>query len=94
MKKLTFLIGAAAGYVLGTRAGRERYKQIADGARSLSSRPVVQQAQTKIKDLAGKGSNVVTAKLATAEPEGSATDEPEVTRTAPKEAAPTASGQA
>ena len=28
MKKLTILISGAVGYVLGTRAGRERYEQI------------------------------------------------------------------
>jgi hypothetical protein len=63
MKKLIFIVGAAAGYVLGTRAGRERYQQIADGARRVADQPTVQQAQTKIKDLASKGTDVVTAKL-------------------------------
>ncbi len=28
MRKLTFLAGAAAGYVLGTKAGQKRYAQI------------------------------------------------------------------
>jgi hypothetical protein len=69
MKRLIFVAGAAAGYVLGTRAGRERYQQIADGARRLSDQPTMQQAQTKIKDLAGKGTDVVTAKLRTAAPD-------------------------
>ena len=33
--KLSFLAGAAAGYVLGTRAGRERYETIVRLARRL-----------------------------------------------------------
>ena len=28
MAKISFLVGAAAGYVLGARAGRQRYEQI------------------------------------------------------------------
>lgn len=41
MKKLTFVLGAAVGYVLGARAGRERYEQIAASARKLwQSEPV------------------------------------------------------
>lgn len=41
MAKLSFLVGAAAGYVLGARAGRERYEQIRSGAQGLwRSRPV------------------------------------------------------
>jgi len=28
MRKLTLLLAAGVGYVLGTRAGRERYEQI------------------------------------------------------------------
>lgn len=33
--KLALLVGAAAGYVLGTRAGRERYEQIKGTATDL-----------------------------------------------------------
>ena len=32
MSKISFLLGAAAGYVLGARAGRQRYEQIRSGA--------------------------------------------------------------
>ena len=42
--KLALLAGAAIGYVLGARAGRERYEQIADGAAKIwDSKPVQQQ---------------------------------------------------
>ncbi len=33
--KIAFVLGAAVGYVLGSRAGRERYEQIKRGAESL-----------------------------------------------------------
>ena len=45
MSKLTLLTAAAVGYVLGAHAGRERYEQIADGARKLAGNPRVQAAK-------------------------------------------------
>lgn len=54
--KITLLAGAAAGYVLGTRAGRQRYEQIKSQAQSLWNNPKVQhkaaQAQGYAKDKA------------------------------------------
>ncbi len=41
MKKLTLLAAGAVGYVLGTRAGRERYEQIKSGAGRIASDPRV-----------------------------------------------------
>jgi hypothetical protein len=63
MKKVTFIAGAAVGYVLGTKAGREKYQQIVDSTRTLHEKPVVQRAQSKIKDLAGQGTTAVSTKL-------------------------------
>lgn len=49
-----FLLGAAAGYVLGTRSGRERYEQIVGTARRVADNPKVQdvasQAKTRATD--------------------------------------------
>src|SRR4051794_10117809 len=42
--KATFVIGFAAGYTLGAKAGRERYEQIMRTARGLSESPTVQSA--------------------------------------------------
>jgi hypothetical protein len=42
--KVTFAVGFAAGYVLGARAGRERYDAILRSARDLKDRPAVQEA--------------------------------------------------
>jgi hypothetical protein len=46
--KMFFASGFALGYVLGARAGRERYEQIARAARSLASNPQVQQTTTTL----------------------------------------------
>ncbi|HXP19192.1 MAG TPA: hypothetical protein VN840_06050 [Streptosporangiaceae bacterium] len=42
--RVTFVAGLAAGYALGTRAGRERYDQMRKLVRSFSDSPAVQQA--------------------------------------------------
>jgi hypothetical protein len=41
--RLTFLVGLAVGYVLGTRAGRERYEQMVKTARKVADNPTVQR---------------------------------------------------
>jgi hypothetical protein len=41
MKKLPLLAAGAVGYVLGTRAGRERYEQIKSGAQKIAKDPRV-----------------------------------------------------
>jgi len=53
MRRLTFLTGFAAGYVLGARAGRERYEQIARMAQSFAGNPKVQQTAGMAKSQAG-----------------------------------------
>ena len=50
MKKITLLAAAAAGYVLGARAGRERYEQIKTGAQKVAHDPRVQNASQKAQD--------------------------------------------
>lgn len=51
-RKLTFLVGAAAGYVLGTRSGRERYDQIVQKAQSLWKDRRVQDVADKAQHAA------------------------------------------
>jgi hypothetical protein len=41
--RLIFLAGVGVGYVLGARAGRERYEQIARTARKIKENPTVQE---------------------------------------------------
>jgi len=44
VRRLSFLAGLGMGYVLGARAGHERYDAIASQARRFADRPVVQEA--------------------------------------------------
>ncbi|MEV0264925.1 YtxH domain-containing protein [Streptomyces sp. NPDC050617] len=39
--RLTFITGAIVGYVLGTRAGRERYEQLRKAAQRVAQNPAV-----------------------------------------------------
>ncbi|WP_208008512.1 YtxH domain-containing protein [Agromyces protaetiae] len=50
--KILFVVGLGVGYVLGTRAGRERYNQIERAAKSVWNQPVVQQGVDQVKDFA------------------------------------------
>jgi hypothetical protein len=49
-----FLTGAVIGYVLGTRAGRERYEQIMRLSRRVSENPTVQEAAGILRARAGE----------------------------------------
>lgn len=42
--KVTFVVGLALGYVLGTRAGRERYEQLKKSVRGFVQNPAVRNA--------------------------------------------------
>ena len=42
--KLWFISGMAAGFVLGARAGREKYEEIVTNARKVLDHPTVQEA--------------------------------------------------
>ena len=42
--KATFLVGLAIGFVVGTRAGRERYEQMKKAATQVVQSPPVQKA--------------------------------------------------
>lgn len=48
--KVAFVLGAAVGYVLGTRAGRERYEQIKRGAQRVWRTEPVQRGVGLVKD--------------------------------------------
>ncbi|MET0296275.1 MAG: hypothetical protein ABW024_02650 [Microbacterium sp.] len=50
--KAGLVIGLAAGYVLGTRAGRERYEQIKTQWLKVWNADPVQKQVVKVKDLA------------------------------------------
>lgn len=65
--KLWFLGGVAAGFVLGARAGRERYNELVTNARKMWDHPTVQEAagvvQAQANRLYSQGKGTVTDKL-------------------------------
>ena len=50
--KLLLAAGIAAGYVLGARAGRQRYDQIANAAKKFADNPKVQQTASQLSQQA------------------------------------------
>jgi hypothetical protein len=65
--RLTFIAGLALGYVLGTRAGRERYEQLKKSTREFAQNPAVRNAaesaaQTS-REVAGKAYHAVSDKV-------------------------------
>ena len=68
--KTGILIGVGIGYVLGTRAGRERYEQIRAGASKVRRFPLVARpldaAGQKVSDIVRAGGEQVTDKVADA----------------------------
>jgi hypothetical protein len=50
---IRLLVGAAIGYVLGSRAGRERYEQIKRWAVKLADHPAVQGAAGVVRAKVG-----------------------------------------
>jgi hypothetical protein len=63
MKKLTMLVAAGIGYVLGTRAGRERYEQIKGLAIKVKDDPRVQEKASHAADVAREQAPVVKDKV-------------------------------
>ncbi|GAA1725057.1 hypothetical protein [Aeromicrobium alkaliterrae] len=62
LRKTTILGAAAVGYVLGARAGRERYEQIVSAAGRVKSDPHVQKAAHQAQDYAAQQAPVVKEK--------------------------------
>jgi len=52
--KLMFLAGLGAGFVLGTRAGREKYEELVQAARKVRENPTVQEAAGVVQEQANK----------------------------------------
>jgi hypothetical protein len=58
--KAGLLVGLGAGYVLGTKAGRERYQQITEAARAFMDNPGVQRLSTEVNKTVAVGKDRVT----------------------------------
>ena len=57
--KSGFLVGLGAGYVLGTKAGQERYQQIVDAAGKLRENPGVQRLTGEVNKTVSVGKDRV-----------------------------------
>jgi hypothetical protein len=63
VKKLLLLVAAGVGYVLGARAGRERYDQIAGTVNKVKNDPRVQEKTQQAVDAAKQQAPVVADKV-------------------------------
>ncbi len=72
IKRLPLLIAGGIGYVLGSRAGRERYEQLRTGFDKVKNDPRLQEKAHQATDLAKEKAPVVKDKLT--EAAGAATE--------------------
>lgn len=65
--RLTFVAGLAVGYVLGTRAGRERYERLRQAAQRFADNPAVRNATESAaqtgREAASKAAGAVTERV-------------------------------
>lgn len=98
--KFLFVVGLGIGYVLGTRAGRERYEQIRKAAEDVWNQPKVQEGVQTVKDFAMSragdlGETVLDgAKKLVTQVTGSQTSATKVTSTRASSSSSTTSGSA
>jgi hypothetical protein len=77
MGKGTFILGLGVGYVLGTRAGRDRYEQIKERATGVWNNPKVRRQVDTAKHTATSAADTATHKIGERLPGGgSDADEP------------------
>ncbi|MFW6690314.1 YtxH domain-containing protein [Streptomyces sp. MAR4 CNX-425] len=71
--RVSFIAGIAVGYVLGSRAGRERYEQLRKAAQQFSESPAVRNAAEAAaltsRDAVTKAANTISTKFADVVPE-------------------------
>ena len=65
-KKLTLAAAAGAGYVLGAKAGKERYNQIESKFREIAGMPAVQNATQTVKEQASSVADTAKEKVGSA----------------------------
>ncbi|SDH01126.1 YtxH domain-containing protein [Nonomuraea jiangxiensis] len=61
--RMTFAVGLAVGYVLGSRAGRERYEQIKRTAQRVADNPRVQEVAGVVGAQASKVAGMARTKV-------------------------------
>jgi len=70
MRRMAFVLGLAVGYVLGTRAGRQRYEQLLRSWRQIRDNPAVQEAAGLVQARAENAVGAVKSRI------GSETSDP------------------
>ncbi len=70
MRKLSFVLGFGVGYVLGSKAGRQRYEQLLRSWRQLRDNPAVQEAAGLVQARAESALDAVKSRI------GSETSDP------------------
>jgi len=70
MMKFSFVVGLGVGYVLGSRAGRQRYEQLARSWRQIRENPAVQEAAGLVQARAENAVGAVKSRI------GSETSDP------------------
>jgi hypothetical protein len=94
MRKLLFVVGLGAGYVLGARAGREQYDKIAAAANNVWQSPKVAKARKDVEAYARQQAPIIAEKAEAAVKAAPAViaDSAHKTADAAKEAADRAAG--
>ena len=64
--RLGLITGFAAGYVLGAKAGQERYEQIRQQFNELMGTEQAQQLQSQMREVASRAGEVIEEKTSTA----------------------------
>jgi hypothetical protein len=76
MRKITFVLGAGIGFILGSRTGRGPYQQLETKVRAFARRPEVQDTTGQLKESAKGQAAAVVDKVT---PSGSSNAESHVT---------------
>jgi hypothetical protein len=71
MRKTGLLLGLAAGYVLGARAGRERYQQIVESYNNFMGNPKVQDTMSTVQSQATSLAETAKEKVSSAKSDDS-----------------------
>jgi hypothetical protein len=82
MRKITFLLGAGVGFVLGSKAGSAPYQQLESKVRQVSRRPEVREAVDQLAGTAKDQAAAVTEKVGDKLPSSGASSRDEADRSA------------
>ena len=66
--KILLVVGLGIGYVLGTRAGRERYEEIRAAASKLWNDPRIQSSVDQASDFVSDGAKKVVSQVTGSKP--------------------------